>query len=129
MAQLGRGNGNPQGELESHGAAGQVHQDMGALGNGFIETQARQDKRMPPKAPAVIHSRPLTPALIPGSQAGSGSARGRAALGLLLWPTRAGDGGNGPALPGGCWDGDAGVQATGRGLLRSRWDKETEGFD
>lgn len=42
------------------------------------------------------------PQPIPGSQAGSGSVQGRAALGLLLWPTRAGGSTGEPQTPRGC---------------------------
>lgn len=104
-----------------------MHQDMGALGNGFIETQACQDKRMPPKAPAVIHSRPPQPRFL---EARLDPARRGAGL---RWDNSFGQQGQAMAATAPRSPGAAGKEMLGfkplGGLLWSRWDKETEGFN
>lgn len=81
---------------------------MGAVGNGCIGTRAHQDERMPLEAPAVTRSLPSQPRFLEARLDPAGQARGWAALGLLLWPTRAGDSDDGDGegwgeLLGGGW--------------------------
>lgn len=64
---------------------------MGAVGNGCRGNRAHQDERMPLESPAVTRSLPPQPRFLEARLDPAGQARGWAALGLLLWPTRAGD--------------------------------------